>query len=210
MSIFQYDSVKAFDLFSKDYLKIRESEFNNLTQLAFLENKLNPLQKKRILELGCGGGVPILKYFYDKSAEAWGIDFSGEMIKVAKKNLPEATFIHEDMVKSNLPTSYFDAIISFYSIFVLELNDQFKVFEKIFNALKVGGITYFSLLSEAATKQKEFNGLLPFLGHQFFYAHTTPDKYKNKLENIGFNNINLEERSIGPETCLWIYAEKNT
>jgi cyclopropane fatty-acyl-phospholipid synthase-like methyltransferase len=203
-----YNPIQAFDDFSATYLDSRINEFNNLPQLDLLAKQLDPLSEKNILELGCGGGVPVLKYFYDKGAKVCGVDFSEKMLSQAKTLLPLGHFIQEDMCHVALPNRYYDAVISFYAIFVLKLEQQYQVFEKIYQSLKLGGIAYFTLLSEVATKQKEFDGYLTFMNQTFYYAHTTPLQYIAKLEQIGFVDIHLEEKQIGSESCLWVYAKK--
>jgi ubiquinone/menaquinone biosynthesis C-methylase UbiE len=132
------------------------------------------------------------------------------MISHAKKNLPTGHFIHKDMTQVTLENNYYDAILSFYSLFVLELKNQFLMFEKMYNALKPGGIVYFTLLTKTYTKQDEFETIMEFLGHNLYFAQTTSDKYENQLMKIGFINIKMEELMIGEdETCLWVYSEKS-
>lgn len=137
-----------------------------------------------------------------------GIDFAEKMLEHAKTNLPDAHLLLEDITQVDLPSNHFDMILSFYTLFVLALEEQTIVFQKIYDALNRGGSTYFTLFSEEATQQKEFSGYLLFIGHTFYYAHTTPEKYRHMLESIGFTQIDMQTISIGPETCLWVYAEK--
>lgn len=204
----EYDPVKEFNELSAEYLRLRENAFDNAAQLKFLTQKLQPLHTRRILELGCGGGKPVLKHFYDQGATVSGIDFSSEMLANARVNLPGSKLIQKDICKISLPMNYFDAILSFYVIFTLSVEDQFNLFAKIFKALKPGGLLYGTLFSKAATGSKEFSGFLQFMNHRFYYAHTTPEKYYQELEAIGFVNIDIEEKQIGSETCLWLYAQK--
>lgn len=204
----QYDPIREFDRFSKDYINNRD-QFENAKQLAMLCERLAPLSGKRILELGCGAGSPVLKTFADKESEVVGVDFSAQMIEAAKKNLPQAQLYHQDMTTVSFNKNSFDAILSFYAIFVLPLEKQFAMFEKIYQWLKVKGITYFTLFNEASTQHKEFSGFIEFLGYQFFYAHTTPEKYQEKLESIGFKNVRWENIYIREnDHCLWFFAEK--
>ncbi len=204
----EFKSLETFTQFADKYLLTRENEFNNSSQLEFLAESIQPIAGKNVLELGCGGGVPILKYFYDRKANVTGIDFCDKMIQRAKLNLPKANLVLADITQSPLPHQHYDLIISFYTIFVLELSQQFFLFEKIYQSLKPGGKTYFTLLSKAATQQEEFSGFLPFMDHIFYYAHTTIEKYHQKLTSIGFKRIAWEEIQIGHEICLWVFAEK--
>lgn len=203
-----YDAVKVFNDCAPTYLKARENQFDNLQQLQVLAEKIAPIQSKRVLDLGCGGGTPVLKYFHERGAEIWGVDFAEKMLNHAKSTLPDAHLILEDITQINLPRNHFDLVLSFYTLFVLSLEEQKNVFKKIYDTLKTEGNTYFTLFGEEATHAKEFSGYLPFMGHTFYYAHTTPEKYRHILESIGFVDIEMQTIAIGPETCLWVYAKK--
>lgn len=203
-----YNAEKTFESFSKIYIVERENEYNNLDQLEYIKSKMYPLTGKKLLELGCGSGVPVLQFFNEAGATVSGIDLSHNMIEAAKHNIPAGNFTQANITQYSLNDESYDIIIAFYSLFHLPLKDQFSTFEKIFHALKSGGMTYFTLLSKAHTQQDEFSGILNFMDHDIFYAHTTPEKYQQQLEKIGFKGVTLEEKTIGHEVCLWVSANK--
>lgn len=77
-----FDEHRSRDLFEKPYLDLAMSH-------------LKPGAK--ILDLGCGMGEPIAKYFIDKGFQLTGVDGSTKMIDLAASRFPKATFIHGDM-----------------------------------------------------------------------------------------------------------------
>src|SRR5262249_34540228 len=75
---------------------------------------LLPVQA-RILELGCGCGIPVTKLLAEQF-DVLGVDISPVQIERAKALVPEAAFLCEDMTTLDFPPSAFDAIVSFYAI----------------------------------------------------------------------------------------------
>lgn len=82
-------------------------------------NLMPDLKDKKVLDMGCGEGES-LEYLYKKGAsEVWGIDISREQIKKAQKRFPsfKNNFYVSPMENEiNIPNSYFDYIVSIFSI----------------------------------------------------------------------------------------------
>lgn len=87
----------------------------NEEEIGLFEN----LKNAKILDLGCGEGES-LEYLYKKGAsDIWGVDISKEQIFKAQKRFPQFknNFIVSPMEEvTNIPTNYFDYIISIFSI----------------------------------------------------------------------------------------------
>src|SRR4051812_12758392 len=47
----------------------------------------------RVLDVGCGTGAPTAQRFADAGCEVTGIDISPTMLELARKNVPEGTFL---------------------------------------------------------------------------------------------------------------------
>ena len=72
-------------------------------------------EKDKVLDIGCGAGIPDTK-FLSKKFEVIGIDFSEKQIELAKQNVPNAKFICKDMTELDFPENYFGGILANYSI----------------------------------------------------------------------------------------------
>jgi ubiquinone/menaquinone biosynthesis C-methylase UbiE len=104
---------EGYDNIAEEYTKDRDNFDNDQEIQEFIDH----LPKEAIvLDIGCGGGVPVLQTLIDNSYEAAGIDFSNSMLEVAKKNVPQATLIHGDVTKTAFDENSFDGIISTYAI----------------------------------------------------------------------------------------------
>lgn len=137
----------------------------------------------RILELGCGMGVPVAGYFTRKH-KYLGIDISDVQIQRAKKLVPAASFKRVDMARLRFKTETFDAILSFYSIIHLPLDEQKPLFRKIFRWLKPGGL-FLSILGRGRWTGREKN----WFGTTMFWSHADQETYDQWLIKVGFKII---------------------
>src|SRR5690554_2695094 len=53
----------------------------------------------RILELGCGPGVPVMRMLLDRGAKVVANDISARQLSLAKARCPQATLIPGDMAE---------------------------------------------------------------------------------------------------------------
>lgn len=71
----------------------------------------------RILDIGCGIGIPVTKYLSEQDFIVTGIDVAEEMIKKAKKlKLKNANYIVIDFFDYN-DNEMFDGVVAFDSFF---------------------------------------------------------------------------------------------
>lgn len=65
----------------------------------------------RVLDSGCGDGR-VLKILRERKVDYYGIDFSEELLKIARKNFPEGKFYLGNVLSLPFPESFFDKILS--------------------------------------------------------------------------------------------------
>lgn len=111
-------------------------------------------QKGKILDLCCGTGH-LARALTDRGYNVTGIDGSGEMIKFASKNAPDAKFIIKDARRFTLP-SHFNATVSLFDSLnhVMALDDLRKVFLNVFSSLCSEGIFLFDLNMEEGFEKR--------------------------------------------------------
>lgn len=134
----------------------------------------------QILELGCGMGVPVAKFFSRRHSYL-GVDISDVQIRRAKKLVPKARFQRADMTRLRFKPASFDAVLAFYSIIHLPLREQKPLFKRIFRWLKPGGV-FLTILGWSlwTGKEKDWHGA------PMFWSHTDEKTYHQWLEEIGF------------------------
>lgn len=107
-----------------------------------LKNTPNPA----ILDLGCGTGT-LLRYFELKlsTATCTGVDFSQELLKIARQKLSRTTIICEDFAKFE-PKEKYDVIIATFSLIHSNDRELELMIPKIHSWLNDGGYFYTSFI----------------------------------------------------------------
>ena len=80
-----------------------------------------------VLDLGCGSGVPIGRYFEDLGFSVTGVDSAPEMISLFKSNLPNQIAVVGDMRALSLDRS-FSGLLAWDSFFHLAHDHQRAMF----------------------------------------------------------------------------------
>ena len=70
----------------------------------------------RVLDLGCGSGLPAARILVESGFEVTGVDISRVQIERARRLVPLARFIQADMAVSDAEPAGFDAIVSLYAL----------------------------------------------------------------------------------------------
>lgn len=83
---------KIYDAFAKTYENNR-GQFDMSDVLDEFYSKLKP-ENRQLLDLGCGAGEPVARYFTDHNWSVVGVDFSERMIELASKYAPEMQTMH--------------------------------------------------------------------------------------------------------------------
>lgn len=154
--------------------------------LDFVIPKLG--KKAKILDLGCGPGVPYTKHLSERF-DTLAVDFSNSQLKLAKKNAPKAKYILSDILDLKLIKESFDLITAFYSLIHIPIGRQPEVIKKIFDLLKPGG--YF--LATVGYKRwigKEENWLGS--GETMYWSHLGKEENLEMLSKAGFTIIKKE------------------
>jgi SAM-dependent methyltransferase len=92
----------------------------------------------RILDVGCGNGVPITEALVNAGHRVVGLDSSGGMVAQFRLNLPGTPVVRGDVRRCPFASGGFDAAISWGMMFHLPRNDQAAAFASISRVLKPG------------------------------------------------------------------------
>lgn len=184
---------------AQNYLKHRDL-FQNQKYIDDLIDRLEPNSK--ILDIGCGAGIPIDKYLVEKGFQVTGIDLSSEQIRLAKENVSEAEYHIQDMSEIDFPDKSFDCVISFYAIFHVKREEHQQLFDRLFASVKDGG---YLLVTMGAG---EWEGVEDFFGSEMFWSHFGAEKNLEIIQNSGFQIIHQEIDQSGNEEHLVSLAQK--
>jgi cyclopropane fatty-acyl-phospholipid synthase-like methyltransferase len=137
----------------------------------------------RVLDLGCGAGVPTSRILSDRGFQVTGVDISGVQIERAKSLVPGAAFVQADMAAWDCDPASFEAIVSLYALIHVPLEDQRRLIPRMGRWLVPGGFLL------AIVGHDRFTGTDEYLGAQMFWDHADTATYLQWLSDAGLNVI---------------------
>jgi SAM-dependent methyltransferase len=93
-----------------------------------------------VLDLGCGSGLPVARDLAAAGYHVTGVDLSDVQVRRARDLVPGATFVRADASTVQFDAASFDAVLSFYALIHLPLEDQPPLLERIASWLRPGGL----------------------------------------------------------------------
>ncbi len=172
---------KGYDSCADRYYETRNQLFSEDRFHDFIE-KLP--EEGRILDVGCGAGVPVTKYLADRGYRMIGVDLSREMLKRAKENVPSGDFLQQDMTSLDFDEDGFDGLTAFYSIIHVPRGEHRGLLSDINDILRTSGVM---LISLGSTGWEGTND--DFLGAEMYWSHHSPEKTLQMVEDVGFEII---------------------
>jgi cyclopropane fatty-acyl-phospholipid synthase-like methyltransferase len=94
--------------------------------------------RSRILDLGCGNGLPITEALVKADHRVVGLDSSTGMLARFRVNLPRTPVVRADARQCPFAAGSFDAAISWGMMFHLPRREQAAVFASVSRVLKPG------------------------------------------------------------------------
>jgi SAM-dependent methyltransferase len=127
-----------------DALAPRWDEWAAAVTPPFREDALRRLPEfvadgERVVELGCGTGVPVgqaLAARYDYT----GVDASPGMLDRARAAIPTGRFAHADMETTSFPAASLGAVVAFFSIIHVSRERHAALFAAVAEWLRPGGV----------------------------------------------------------------------
>ena len=170
-------------------------------------------EKGKVLDLGCGTGLPHARYLVEKGFDILGVDLSEEMVKVASKNVPEATFIQLSMNEITYRDE-FNGVVSSFSMLLLS-PDLFKeTASRIHSALVEGGYFYLSLNEPACTlDDPDSEVFVNIMGQDMYSRAYTVEETEGYFQPLGFSlvkfnrNIQVSEEFGEEHVIEFIYQK---
>lgn len=124
-----------------------------------------------ILDIGCGPGN-ITKYLLSKRPDydIFGIDIAPNIVELAKRNNPKASFAMMDSREIDKLKTKFDGIVCGFCLPYLSQVDSVKLIADSYNLLNNGGLIYISFV-EGDPRKSDYQ--MSSLGDRvYFYYHS--------------------------------------
>ena len=177
------ETVKAgYNAIANRYLAERTRDSEDVRLLNDLIERL-PINAN-VLDAGCGAGVPISLRLSERF-KVTGVDFSEAQIELAKKQVPNANFICQDMTQLDFRESSFDGICSYYAIIHIPREEREALLKNFYRILKPNGLALLCLGAENLIDDIDEN----YLGAGMYWSHYDTDTYLKMLKDCGFTII---------------------
>ena len=151
----------------------------------------------RILDLGCGSGEPIAKYFIDRGHAITGYDYSEAMISIATGRFPDHRWIVGDMRSLDLGET-FDGVLGWHSFFHLTRDEQRLVIPRFAKHLRPKA----PLLLTIGEGDGEVIGHVG--GELVYHSSLTLDEYRQLLKQARLEILEVvfEDKDCGGSSIL--------
>jgi SAM-dependent methyltransferase len=158
-----------------------------------------------VLELGCGAGVPMTATLA-RGRRVTGVDISATQIALARRNVPDGTFLQADYTTLERPAASADAVVAFYSLTHVPRTELAPLLGRIRTWLRPGGtfLASFGVEDDPGTIEDDW------LGVPMYFSHFSARTHRRLVEAAGFA-IDWAEILTEPEDrfdarFLWILA----
>lgn len=142
------DDSNGYENVAREFIKIR-GNLSNLIGVEAVEFWAKALTTdSKILDIGCGNGIPISKTLIDCELQVYGIDASQTLATQFKENFPNHNICCETVQNSKFYNLQFDAVIAWGLMFLLSSTEQMTLIAKISKHLKIGGKLLFTSPSQ--------------------------------------------------------------
>lgn len=136
------EQAAAFDQLVQQYDSAFAHRPEQDRAVAGLIERLRP--GARVLDVGCGTGVPTARQLADAGLEVVGIDISPAMVAAATVAVPEASIRCCDIV--DLIETGFDAAVAFFSLLMLPRSEIPLALSILHDAVEPGGYVLLSMV----------------------------------------------------------------
>jgi ubiquinone/menaquinone biosynthesis C-methylase UbiE len=136
-----------------------------------------------VVDLGCGAGIPATRELAGRDLQVLGVDFSAVQLSRARRLVPSARLVQADMTALHLRPASVDAVVSFYALIHVPLDDQRMMFPRIRSWIRPGGYLL------AITGADRWTGTEAYLGAEMFWDHADTATYLHWLSAAGLEPV---------------------
>jgi ubiquinone/menaquinone biosynthesis C-methylase UbiE len=177
------ETVKTgYNAIAAKYLATRNEDSEDVLLLQELVQRLP--EGAKVLDAGCGAGVPVTRYL-SRFFAVTGVDFAEAQIQLASKLVPQAQFFCQDITQLAFPDNSFDAICSYYAIIHIPRQEHQALLQNFYRMLCPEGLVLLCL----GANDLENDIAEDYLGIRMYWSHYDAETNLHMLEACGFNLI---------------------
>ncbi|TDV52395.1 class I SAM-dependent methyltransferase [Actinophytocola oryzae] len=174
-----------FDQIGKRYEDSFQERDAQVAEGNWLISRLDP--GARVLDLGCGGGLPTAKQLLDAGLDVVGVDESSVMLDLAGRQAPGGHYLHRDM-RNIADLGEFDAAVAFFAFIMLPRRDIPPLLSTLRGQLRG------PKLLQVAMVLGDFDQFpISFMGVPAAATAYPPDELAQVVERAGFRILDVDE-----------------
>ncbi|QLE73738.1 class I SAM-dependent methyltransferase [Streptomyces rectiverticillatus] len=171
---------EAFDAIGHRYDEAFPHKEGQLGAGAWLAAALPP--GSRILDVGCGTGLPTALQLADAGHRVVGVDLSAGMLELARENVPKADFHLADLADlRDGRLGAFDGVTAFFSLLMLPRTEIPHALRMLHGLLRPGGLLALSMVEADVDDYA-----IPFLGNTIRVSGYLRDELRQVVREAGF------------------------
>jgi len=189
--------IDLYERHAADWARDRGTKL--IIEKAWIERFCEQLRSNAtILDLGCGSGEPVTRYFIENGYVITGVDSSPALIDICKTRFPDNEWIVADMRALALDRQ-FDGILAWDSFFHLCPDDQHKMFP----IFKRHSARNAALMFTSGPSDGEV--IANYRGEPLYHGSLDQAEYRSLLNEYGFQVIShvVEDPTCGRHT-IWL------
>lgn len=146
-----------------------------------------------VVELGCGNGIPVTQTLA-QHCRVTGVDISAVQLSRARMLVPSAQFLRADMATVHFRAASLRAVVAFWSIIHVPLDEQPALLGRILDWLEPGGLFLATVGFREWTGSEDDWCDVP--GATMYWSHTDRPTYLRWFAAAGFL---IEHEDFVPE-----------
>jgi len=184
------EASKIIDLYERHATQFDKDRGRCLFEKPWLDRFLSLIPPRgSILDIGCGSGEPIARFFIEQSYEITGADSSPSLIDICKSRFPMQHWIVADMRGLHL-NARFNGVIAWDSFFHLCPEDQ----RRMFPVFREHSSPNAALLFTSGTSHGEAIG--EYRGEPLYHGSLDTREYRKLLHDNGFEIVSHIESDV--------------
>jgi SAM-dependent methyltransferase len=190
------DIARLYDAVARDFDRDRSRGLMERRYLEEIRTRL--VGEGDILDLGCGMGEPIARYFIEAGHRVTGVDAAPAMLALARDRFPDQQWLRHDMRTLDLGRR-FAAIVAWDSFFHLSPEDQRTMFPVFAKHAASGALLLFTSGAAAGVAIGEI------YGRTLYHASLDAVEYRELLAANSFSVLlhEVEDPACGRHT-VWL------
>lgn len=167
-------------------------------------------KRATVLDVGCGAGVKT-RFLKEKELDVVGVDFSEEMIVIAKEQDPTGTYFVKDITKTLDFDKTFDGVFAQAVLLHISKSDIVSVLKNLSSILKDDGYLYLAVKGQWEGGPEEHVLKENDYGYEYerFFSYYTLEEMKQYLAEVGFSSVFEHQEIVGRTNWIQVISTRS-